>query len=152
MEEKLGCRLDDSMRQTVHLSLKNFKRNKEKWFTKKRKTLNYDEYDKNQSDRKNEILMQVEVDNSPPDDEMPAVKARKAFNDLNRKQQVRRTQEIWEDVNKKADDEGISVERLLAFLLTRCNAKDHQEAGRKLLDGEKATESHTTDHRINNIL
>ena len=66
VEEKLGCRLDDSMRQTVHLSLKNFKRNKEKWFTKKRKTLNYDEYDKKQSDRKNEILMQVEVDNSPP--------------------------------------------------------------------------------------
>ena len=73
------------------------------------------------------------------DDEKPSIKKRKAFKDLDRKQRLHRTQVIWEDINKKAEED-IKVEELLGFLLSRCSGKEQQDVGKTLFNAEHIME------------
>ena len=92
------------------------------------------------NNKNNEDIV-MEVESVPPCDEKPAVEIRKSFEELDRKQQLRRTEQIWENLNNVAENENLDVGRLLGFLLTRCSSVDDRDVGKKVFAREKTTDS-----------
>ena len=120
----------------VFAPLKKFKQNKQRWFSKKKLKFDPEVYEEKMEndtiDGGDNCFMEIDI--SEPilvdDDEKPSIKKRKAFKDLDRKQRLCRTQVMWEDINKKAEED-ITVEELLGFLLSRCSGKEQQDVGKK---------------------
>ena len=82
------------------------------------------------------ILLEVEsVDDNVPDDNKPAV--RKHFKQLSRKQQLRRLAILWKIVKTTADQEQLTNEEVLGFLLSKNeNSETAQSYGKKLFQDD----------------
>ena len=64
-----------------------------------------------------------------------AKKIRRSLDNLERKQMKERTNSIYEQIVKKAADEGIEVDILLTLLLTRSSSKRVRQLGKQVLKG-----------------
>ena len=143
VEDSLGVNLNEYNSERVFASLKQ---NKQRWFSKKKLKFDPEVYEEKMendtTDGGDNCFMEIDI--SEPilvdGDEKPSIKKRKAFKDLDRKQRLRRTKVIWEDINKKAEEEDIKVEELLGFLLSRCSGKEQQDVGKTLFNAEHVME------------
>ena len=57
-----------------------------------------------------------------------------------RKQEIRRTEDIWNEVKKFSEKENIHASKVLGLLLTRCEDVNMKKIGRKIMDGEDEAE------------
>ena len=55
---------------------------------------------------------------------------------MNRTQENRRTESIWNKVKKMANEENIDVSKILGLLLTRCESVKLKHIGPKILNGD----------------
>ena len=67
-------------------------------------------------------------------------KIQKSLDNLARTQEIRRTDKIWNEVKKFADEGNIDVSKVLGMLLTRCEGVNLKNIGRKIVDGKSETE------------
>ena len=129
--------LDETKKEIVLKSFKRFSVNKQQWFKSKKLKLDLPEYEKKLPNGQ-EVLFEYEptsTEKTTTSTENTPVK-RKKFRDLDRKQQLRRTQSIFDSLNEMAKDEDISVENLLGFLLSRCDYRNYFQLGNKIFHDE----------------
>ena len=77
----------------------------------------------------------IEIDDKSDNDEKksePTPCKKKKLDELQRKQLIRRTDEIFNIVSEYANDEDLEIHRVLGLLLTRCEKKLHRDIGNKL--------------------
>ena len=66
------------------------------------------------------VVLEFSVLDKVLEDEKPEISSiRKHFKELSRKQQLRRMETLWSLVTKTANEQGITVEETLGFLLTK---------------------------------
>ena len=134
--------LDEDKKDVVKKSYKRFTNNKNRWFKSKKLKLDLKEYEK-RLPNKDEVLFEYEpiLNTNKKSTETKYTETtpekRKKFKDLDRKNKMRRTQDIFERVQKVAEEEELSVESLLGFLLSRCEYRNFFKLGTKIFNGEE---------------
>ena len=78
----------------------------------------------------------------------PSAKCYKPSHDISRRQILRRTEDVWNEVKLLAEKEGITVSQILGLLLTRCTEKDVVEIGTSLWENNVKASNISIDKAI----
>ena len=130
--------LNETSQKFILDEFKKFKTYSDRWFKKRKLQFNSDEYEKRfkGDDSSIQIACRSIADDDIDDVQNEAAspfQKRKHFLETTRKQQQRRTEELWKLIQSGAAEEDISVEQLLGFLLTRTQSHSCKHIGNKLL-------------------